>query len=400
MESIKELYRIGHGPSSSHTMGPGLAAGMFLERFPEAAAYRITLYGSLAATAKGHLTYETLGRVFAGRKFEILAKPDMFLSRHPNALVFAALDAAGRETSSWTAYSVGGGKIIDDDFSADRARLYPFSGMRDVMSYCKRKSRQIWEAAEEFESPAIWAYLREIWTIMKDEVKRGLSKEGILPGPLRLPRKARAYRMKARSFNSSIRRSAMLYAYALAAAEENAAGGLIVTAPTCGSAGVLPAVLCFMSRHFKFSDTDILRALATAGVIGSLVKKNASISGAEVGCQGEIGTACAMASGAATFLFGGTVSQIEYSAEMGIEHHLGLTCDPVAGLVQIPCIERNALAAARALDHNTFALLSDGRHRISFDEAVEAMKQTGRDLSAAYKETSRGGLAVVDKDPI
>ncbi len=397
MESIKELYRIGHGPSSSHTMGPRLAAEMFLERFPKAEAYRITLFGSLAATGKGHLTFEALSSAFEGRKLEILARPNVFLPRHPNALTFTALAGDGSELSSWTAYSVGGGKVIDDSFSPEKARIYPFENMDNVTSYCEKNGKQMWEVIEEFEAPEVWDHLNEVWSVMKSEVKHGLAKEGTLPGALHLPRKARAYAMKARSFNRSVKRRAMLYSFALAAAEENAAGGRIVTAPTCGSAGVLPAVLIFMAKFFKFSETDIIRSLATAGLIGTLVKKNASISGAEVGCQGEIGVACAMAGAAAAFLFGGTVGQIEYAAEMGIEHHLGLTCDPVAGLVQIPCIERNALAAARAMDHNTYAILSDGRHRISFDEVVEAMKRTGRDLGAAYKETSLGGLAVVEK---
>ncbi len=397
MESIKEIYRIGYGPSSSHTMGPRRAAEMFLERFPAAAAYTITLFGSLAATGKGHLTYDVLAAAFAGRKLEILSRPDTFLPKHPNALTFTALDERGGPAGSWTAYSVGGGKVIDDSFDREEARVYPFANMEDLLSYCGKKNRQMWEAAGEFEAPGVRDHLGEVWSVMKSEIKRGLACEGDLPGALHLPRKARAYAMKSRSFNRSVRRRGMLYAYALAAAEENAAGGRIVTAPTCGSAGVLPAVLLYLAKFHKFSDNDVVNSLATAGLIGTLVKKNASISGAEVGCQGEIGTACAMAGGAAAFLFGGTVQQIEYAAEMGLEHHLGLTCDPVAGLVQIPCIERNALAAARAMDHATFALLSDGRHRISFDEVVEAMKRTGRDLGPAYKETSLGGLAVVEK---
>lgn len=398
MESIKELYRIGFGPSSSHTMGPRRAAEMFLERFPSAAAYKITLFGSLAATGKGHLTYDVLKDAFGGRRLEILSKPDTFLPRHPNALTFTALDARGGELESWTAYSIGGGKVIDDTFDPDEARVYPFGNMEDLLAYCEKKGRQMWEAVDEFETPDVQSHLGEVWSLMKSEIKRGLACEGCLPGVLHLPRKARAYAMKAKSFGRSVHRRGMLYAYALAAAEENAAGGRIVTAPTCGSVGVLPAVIQYMAKFHKFSDADVVHSLATAGLIGTVVKKNASISGAEVGCQGEIGTACAMAGGAAAFLFGGSVRQIEYAAEMGLEHHLGLTCDPVAGLVQIPCIERNALAAARAMDHCTFALLSDGRHRISFDEVVEAMKRTGHDLAAAYKETSKGGLAVVDRE--
>ena len=234
---------------------------------------------------------------------------------------------------------------------------------------------------------------------MRESVGRGLANEGVLPGVLKLPRKARSYSLKAKAFAGSMKRRGRLFAYALAVVEENAAGGLIVTAPTCGSSGIVPAVLTLLAKDRKLPESDVIKALATAGLFGSMAKANASISGAEVGCQGEVGVACAMAGAAATQLSGGTYTQIEYSAEMGIEHHLGLTCDPVAGLVQIPCIERNAFAAARALDHNTFALLSDGRHRISFDEVVEVMKMTGRDLSSRYKETAKGGLAVVEKVP-
>jgi L-serine dehydratase len=398
MESLLELYRIGHGPSSSHTMGPRRAAEAFLQRVPDAAAYRIVLFGSLAATGKGHLTHEVLRQAFAGRSLAIEARPEEILPRHPNALTFQALDASGNPVQSWTAYSVGGGKVIDDETPPDAGRVYPFAGMDEILADCDRNGRQMWEAVEAFEGPAIRDHLAQVWKTMQAAVRRGLKAEGTLPGSLKLPRKAHAYTVKAKSFGGTIRRRALLFSYALAVSEENASGGLIVTAPTCGAAGVLPAVLYFLKMEYHFTDEEIVRALAAAGLIGNVVKKNASISGAEMGCQAEIGVACAMAGGAAAQLFGGTVFQIEYAAEMGIEHHLGLTCDPVAGLVQIPCIERNVFAAARALHHHTYALLSDGRHRISFDEVVEAMKQTGLDLSAKYKETSRGGLAVVDKD--
>ena len=397
MESIREIYRIGHGPSSSHTMGPRRAAEAFLGRAPGAASYAVTLFGSLAATGKGHLTYQTLEEAFRGRTLEIVSRPDIFLPLHPNALTFEARDAAGVILSSWTAYSVGGGKVVDDTFSADSARKYPFQSMDEILAHCESDGRQLWQVVEEHEGPEIWDYLGEVWAVMRDSVKRGLANEGTLPGVLKLPRKARSYSLKAKAFAGSMKRRGRLFAYALGVAEENAAGGLIVTAPTCGSAGVLPAVLYLLCKDRKLVERDVLKALATGGLIGTIVKANASISGAEVGCQGEVGVACAMAGGAATQISGGTFTQIEYSAEMGIEHHLGLTCDPVAGLVQIPCIERNAFAAARALDHNTFALLSDGRHRISFDEVVEVMKMTGRDLSSRYKETARGGLALVEK---
>lgn len=233
---------------------------------------------------------------------------------------------------------------------------------------------------------------------METTIRKGLSVEGVIPGGLNLQRKANSYMRKATQYRESFRKRATMYAFALAVSEENACGGTIVTAPTCGSSGVLPAVLKYLKVFSGYKNADIVKALATAGLIGNLVKKNASISGAEVGCQGEVGVACAMASAAATQLYGGTVYQVEYSAEMGLEHHLGLTCDPIAGLVQIPCIERNVFAASRALSHNTFAMLSDGRHMVSFDRVVQTMKQTGKDLPSLYKETAGGGLALFGKD--
>ena len=399
MESIRELYRIGHGPSSSHTMGPRRAAEEFLKKEPGAPAYRVTLFGSLAATGKGHLTFQVLKDAFADRKVEIAAKPDVFLPRHPNALKFEALEADGSVRTSWTAYSVGGGKIVDDSSALDPPRIYPFAGMDAILAHCESQGCSFWEVVTAHEDAAILVFLADVWRVMQDAVRRSLKTDGILPGVLKLPRKAHAYAMKAKAYGGTAKQLATLFSYALAVSEENAAGGLIVTAPTCGACGVLPAVLFFLKREYRFADADILKALAAAGLIGTVVKANASISGAELGCQAEVGVACAMAGGAAAQLFGGTTAQIEYAAEMGIEHHLGLTCDPVAGLVQIPCIERNAMAAARALDHQIFALLSDGRHRISFDEVIEAMKQTGHDLNPKYRETSQGGLAVVEKTP-
>ena len=245
----------------------------------------------------------------------------------------------------------------------------------------------------ESEGPDLWDYLREVWQTMKAAVERGLDAEGVLPGPLNLRRKAAAYYVKATGYKDNLRTRGLVFSYALAVSEENAAGGKIVTAPTCGSCGVLPGVLYHMWKSREFSEARILRALATAGLFGNVVKAHASISGAEVGCQGEVGVACAMAAAAASQLFGGSPAQIEYAAEMGLEHHLGMTCDPVCGMVQIPCIERNAYAAARALDANIYSTFSDGIHRVSFDKVVEVMKQTGHDLPSLYKETAEGGLA-------
>ncbi len=396
MESIKNIYRIGLGPSSSHTMGPRKAADTFLGRYPDAASYTVTLYGSLAATGKGHLTDKAINGVFEGRNISLKWEPTVFLPKHPNGMKFEAFGKDGQPAGEWTAFSIGGGAVVDEHTVQESDNVYPSSFMNDILKYCNRNGRSFWEYVNEFEDPDIWDYLAEVWTVMQDAIKRGLENEGVMPGILNLPRKAATYYVKASSHTESLRKRALLFSYALAVSEENASGGVIATAPTCGSSGVMPAVLYYLKTEHNFSDKKIHRAMASAGLFGNVVKANASISGAEVGCQGEIGTACAMASAATTQLFGGTVFQVEYSAEMGLEHHLGLTCDPVAGLVQIPCIERNAFAAARALEHNVFAMLSDGRHRISFDKVVETMKRTGKDLPSLYRETSTGGLALFD----
>lgn len=394
MESIREIYKIGQGPSSSHTMGPAKAARKFLSLHPRDESFKVTLYGSLAATGKGHLTDVAIREVFGAKPLELAWEPDTFLPKHPNALKFEALDTNNQVTASWVVYSVGGGAIIDDHTELETTNIYPITKLEDILNWCHENGKQLWEYVEDHEGPEIWDFLAEVWRVMDDAINRGLKKEGTLPGGLMLPRKSSSFNLKAQNFTGPFKKRSKLFAYALAVSEENAAGGLIVAAPTCGACGVIPAVL----KHYqKVYDTDlnqIYKALATAGLIGNLVKHNASISGADVGCQGEIGTACAMASAAANQLMGGTINQIEYAAEMGIEHHLGLTCDPVAGLVQIPCIERNAFAAERALAHNTYALMSDGRHRISFDEVVETMYKTGKDLSNTYKETSKAGLAL------
>lgn len=396
METIKTIYRIGYGPSSSHTMGPKKAAQIFLSENPDFNDYRITLYGSLAATGIGHLTDKAVLDVFKDKNAELVWEKSTFLKFHPNALKIEALKG-GKSIIDEIYYSIGGGKIVTKDRSFDEVEdVYPFNSMNEILKYCNQNGKQLWEIVFEFENNELKDYLYEVWKVMQDSIERGLINEGTLPGPLNLPRKASSTHVRASSFKASLRKTALLFSYALAVAEENAGGGEIVTAPTCGSCGVMPAVLYYMKKFHDFSDIKIIRALATAGLIGAVVRNNASISGAEVGCQGEVGTACAMASGAVTQLFGGTIFQVEYSAEMGLEHHLGLTCDPVRGLVQIPCIERNVFAASRALTHNTYAILSDGRHRISFDEVVEAMKRTGHDLPTIYKETSEGGLALFD----
>ena len=400
MKSLKELYRIGNGPSSSHTMGPKKAAQLFLEKNPQAAKIVVTLYGSLAATGKGHLTDFAILKVLephAPTTIEWL--PKTFLPFHPNAMKFDAFDAEGKNIDSWMVYSVGGGalsdgeKIVGLSESAEKD-IYPMTNIADIQLWCEQNGRTYWEYVEMHEDPDLWDHLRDVWRVMKAAVKSGLDNEGVLPGPLNLQRKAASYFIKAKGYKASLQSRGLVFAYALAVSEENAAGGEIVTAPTCGSCGVLPAILYHLEESRDFSETRILRALATAGLFGNVVKQNASISGAEVGCQGEVGVACSMAAAAASQLFGGSPAQIEYAAEMGLEHHLGMTCDPVCGLVQVPCIERNAYAAARALDANLYSSFTDGTHLVSFDRVVEVMKQTGHDLPSLYKETSEGGLAL------
>jgi L-serine dehydratase len=399
MESIREIYKIGHGPSSSHTMGPRKAAEQFLKQTSGATHYRTTIYGSLAATGKGHLTDQALEEVFSGIPCELIWEPEIFLPRHPNALKFEAFSADSSLLKEWTVYSIGGGALADDTTEPETHLVYPLGKLDDILNWCNENGKQLWEYVDEFEGPEIWEFLELVWQTMEEAIARGLKQQGTLPGGLKLPRKASSFELKAQNFSGPFKKRSLLFAYALAVSEENAAGGLIVTAPTCGACGVLPAVLKHYRKVYKTEKNQIYKALATAGLIGNLVKHNASISGAEVGCQGEVGTACAMASAAANQLMGGTIYQIEYAAEMGLEHHLGLTCDPVAGLVQIPCIERNAFAAERALAHNTYALMSDGKHRISFDEVVETMYRTGKDLSNYYKETSKAGLALFSALP-
>ena len=396
MKSIKELYRIGTGPSSSHTMGPRKAAEMFLTRHPEAASFKVTLYGSLAATGKGHMTdVAIIDTLEPTAPVDLIWQPKIFLPFHPNGMNFIALDADGNELENWTVYSVGGGALAEDNKQAsiESPEVYGMNSMTEILDWCEHTGKSYWEYVKECEDPDIWDYLREVWNTMKESVQRGLEQEGVLPGPLNLRRKASTYYIRATGYKASLQSRGLVFAYALAVSEENASGGKIVTAPTCGSCGVMPAVLYHLAKSRDFSEMRILRALATAGLIGNIVKQNASISGAEVGCQGEVGVACAMASAAANQLFGGSPAQIEYAAEMGLEHHLGMTCDPVCGLVQIPCIERNAYAAARALDANIYSAFTDGHHRVSFDKVVEVMKQTGHDLPSLYKETSEGGLA-------
>ncbi|MBQ6191465.1 MAG: L-serine ammonia-lyase [Bacteroidaceae bacterium] len=395
MESLRHLFRIGIGPSSSHTMGPQSAAKMYVKRHPEATKFDVVLYGSLAATGKGHMTDVAILRVLEEQGSAVIHwEPQTRLPFHPNAMRFAVQEADGSLSDEWVVYSIGGGALSEGpNDTVEYKHVYPLTTMDDIMHWCNETGCSLWEYVERNEGPEIWDYLGKVWQVMCESVERGINHEGVLPGPLGLQRKAPIYYTKAKGYKANLQSSGLVYAYALAVSEENASGGVIATAPTCGSCGVLPAVLYHLGHNHAFSDERILHALATAGLIGNLAKHNASISGADVGCQGEVGVASAMAAAAACQLFGGSVNQIEYAAEMGLEHHLGMTCDPVCGLVQIPCIERNAFAAARALDANFYASLSDGRHRVSFDRVLRVMKQTGHDLPSLYKETSEGGLA-------
>jgi L-serine dehydratase len=401
MKSLRELYRIGVGPSSSHTMGPRFAAEIFRQRTTQLAApvhqFRVTLYGSLAATGRGHLTDQAIRQALIPYPLEILWLAEQHLPLHPNGMLFEALDAIGHCLLHWEVYSVGGGAlreaICEANNPAESNEVYDCHSMADFLARSELTGQALWELVFEREGESLWAFLSEIWKAMQKAIENGLRAEGVLPGGLGLPRKAWAFHRKASMAGPYFQPQGYLAAYALAVSEENAAGGIIVTAPTCGACGILPAALYHLQRTMNLPEESILRALATAGLIGNLAKHNASISGAEVGCQGEVGVACAMAAAAATQLLGGTVRQIEYAAEMGLEHHLGLTCDPVGGLVQIPCIERNVFAAARALHSAEYALFSDGTHRIPFDEVLAVMLQTGHDLPSLYRETASGGLA-------
>ena len=375
-------------------MGPRKAAEMFLAKNDSADAFRVTLYGSLAATGKGHLTDTAIREVLEKcAPTEIIWKPEIVKEFHTNGMYFEALKG-DKVVDDWTIYSVGGGNIASPDMpQLSGEKIYPLSTAEEILRWCDREGKTFWEYVQDSESEEIWPYLEHIWETMCKTIDNGLNNDGVLPGGLKVARKACTYWVKSKEYGPSISNRSRVYAYALATAEENASGGEVVTAPTCGSCGVLPAVIYHLADVNNYRPIRIVRALATAGVFGNIAKKNASISGAEVGCQGEIGVACAMAAAAACQLMGGTPAQIEYAAEMALEHHLGLTCDPVCGLVQIPCIERNAVAAARAIDSATFAILSDGKHRVTYDHVVAVMKETGHNLPSLYRETAEGGLA-------
>ena len=395
MKSLRYLYKIGRGPSSSHTMGPEKACRIFMKRYPQADEYEATLLGSLSATGKGHLTDEVIRETFApGKVTVIFGDTDESKLLHPNTLILKA-KSGGSVLGESEVYSVGGGEIVFKGEKQNAAEeIYPHKTFDEIKEFCIENSLKLWQYAEIFEGGEIWNFLQNIWENMQNCVLRGLKTDGVLSGGLNTRRKAKIlYDQYVLNEDAETRENRLVCAYAYAASEENASGGVVVTAPTCGSCGVLPAVFYYLKNKKDVPDKEILKGLATAGIIGNVVKTNASISGAECGCQAEVGVACAMASAAIAQIKGMSLDQIEYAAEIAVEHHLGLTCDPVCGLVQIPCIERNAVAALRALNEVTLASFLSDTRKITFDTAVKTMYETGKDLRTGYRETATGGLA-------
>lgn len=390
METLKELYKIGRGPSSSHTMGPAKAAEIFLNNNKTANKFKVELYGSLAFTGRGHLTDVTL-KTILGEDAIIEFHSEIIYTYHANGMKFFAY-INDELISEWLVFSVGGGSLkeLDEKRNYNKYNIYVESSMNEILNYCKFNNLSLLEYVLSKESTDFLIYMEKIVKQMFATVEEGLTKEEVLPGKLQVKRKAKKYY---ENYLKSSLFSSLVFANALAASEENASGGLVVIAPTCGSSGVIPGVMKSFYDEKKYSFKQIVDAVIVGGLIGNLVKSNASISGAEVGCQGEIGTACAMAAAALTYLKGGTNNQIEYAAEIALEHHLGMTCDPVLGYVQIPCIERNAISAMRAIDSSHYSLMGDGEHLVTLDMAIESLKETGADMHVNYRETSLGGLA-------
>lgn len=394
MESITELYKIGRGPSSSHTIGPERACNIFKERNKEADSFKAILYGSLAKTGKGHGTDTVIIKTFAPCACEIEFDYDTTDIQHPNTMVLIAYKQ-GVEIGRHRVFSVGGGSIVfEGEVRPPHLHIYEYNTFSEIAEYCNENSLRIWEYSLEKEDKDFLQYMHYVWQKMKESIKRGLKDEGVLPGGLEVQKKAKTlYNNQHIDEKPETRENRIVCSYAFAVGEQNASGETIVTAPTCGAAGVVPAVLYYQQKKSGYSDEQIVRALITAGIIGNLIKTNASISGAECGCQAEIGSACAMAAAALSELFMLDIDRIEYAAEIAIEHHLGLTCDPICGLVQIPCIERNAVAAMRAINAVSLASFLWSTRKISLDSVIKTMKETGLDLSSRYKETSEAGLA-------
>ncbi len=394
MQSLKELYKIGKGPSSSHSIGPDRAARRFAALYPTANRYRVVLFGSLAFTGRGHMTDRVIEEAFAPIPCEIEFDRETPCDVHPNTMDFYAY-RDGELLGKLRVFSVGGGTIqAEGEVLLELPEIYSLSTYSEIAEYCRTKNMRIWQYVEECEGKDIWEYLAEIWRVMKRSVDDGLSSRGVLPGCLGTQRKANhLYNQRHIDESAQTRENRMVCSYAFAVSEQNASGGTIVTAPTCGACGVVPSVLCYMQQTRHFSDLEILHALATGGIIGNLIKTNASISGAECGCQAEVGSACSMAAAALAELFEMGLDQIECAAEIAMEHHLGLTCDPIAGLVQIPCIERNAVAAMRAINALSLANFLWESRKIGFDMIVKTMYETGKHLHIGYRETSEEGLA-------
>ena len=394
MKSLRHLYKIGNGPSSSHTMGPEYASHYFLSVAPDAESYKVILYGSLALTGKGHLTDVSIKEVFGERTVEIVFNTEEKDLPHENTMDFIAYKSA-EVVAQRRVMSIGGGDIrVEGEKSIEPPEIYSETCFKEIEDYCLSRNIRLCDYVYEREDDNIKEYLAEVWQVMKAEIQAGLTTSGILPGGLNVERVAQLlYGRRHIDESPETRQNRIVCAYAFAAAEQNASCGRIVTAPTCGACAVLPAVLKYMQDTKGFTDDKIIDALAVGGLIGNIVKQNASISGAECGCQAEVGTACSMAAAALCELFEMGIDQIEYAAEMSMEHMLGLTCDPICGLVQIPCIERNAVAAMRALNALSLANFLTGTRKISFDMVVKTMYETGKDLHASYRETSEGGLA-------
>ena len=396
MTSIKEIYKIGRGPSSSHTIGPERACKIFKGQNPDADSFKAILFGSLAKTGKGHGTDTVIVKTFAPISCEIEFNMDVVDLPHPNTMLLIAFKD-GKEIAKTRVFSVGGGYIEFENMCPEKLEtVYPHDKFTDIAAYCEDKGIKLWQYALEFEGQELKEHIATIWDAMKRSIKNGLNDEGILPGGLDVQKKAKTlFNSQHIDESAETRQNRMVCAFAFAVSEQNAAGETIVTAPTCGAAGVLPATLYYHQQKSGFSDEQIYHALMTAGLIGNLIKTNASISGAECGCQAEVGSACAMASAALAELFDLTIDKIEYAAEIAIEHHLGLTCDPICGLVQIPCIERNAVAAMRAINAVNLSSFLWNTRKISLDHVILTMKETGLDICSRYKETSEAGLAKI-----
>lgn len=391
MHSIREIYKIGNGPSSSHTVGPYNAALLFRKRYPQAEAIRVTLFGSLAYTGSGHGTMRAIRA--AVPEAEITVDTEQTDLPHPNTMLFVACSGE-EEIGRATILSIGGGSLRVEGEADDEREVYPEKNFTEIIRTCRDSGQSLTELILSREGDGFRDYLREVWQAMRASVERGLAAEGTLPGSLQLSRKAKLlYEKRCYNEGQDVTMNRVVSAYAYAVSEENAAGNIVVTAPTCGSCGVLPALLYYMQQDRGFPEEEILDALAAAGLVGNVIATNASISGAECGCQAEIGSACSMAAAGLAALFGLDIDQIEYAAEIAMEHNLGLTCDPVDGLVQIPCIERNAVACMRAISSVNLSRFLTATRKISFDEVVDTMYRTGKDMDAKYRETSHGGLA-------